>query len=164
MKDSSKRINANEIINYLDAEFSFNNKQVFLSYSFSNKNIVHEIVNKLKEALDICFIDMFSLKSDSDLFSSLIREIKVSSLFICFISKEFCESDTCCDHLNLAKRMNKTILPVMLQPEATNSIQHSILNLKQFLAFEPPNVFEPWSEDLFKRLSSNILDIITHSK
>ena len=136
---------------------------IFLSYSHANKNIVHKIANRLKETQNI-WIDIYNLKASDNLDREIANGIRDSSLFVCFISNEYCESDACVNEFTLAKKIKKTILPVMLQREATNGIELSISSLNTFYAFKPPNLFEPWSEDLYKKLLSNILEIISKEK
>ena len=129
---------------------------LFLSYSHANSNIVHEIADKLKETYKI-WIDRDVLKAGIRLDKEIANGIRASSLFICFISNEYCESDACNEEFALAKNLKKSILPVMLVRDATNGIELTIAGLNRFIAFKPPNVFNPWSEDLFKKLLSNIL-------
>ena len=51
------------------------------------------------------------------------------------------------------------MLPIMLIRDGSNGIDLQIATLTLFLACKPPNVFNPWSEDLFQKLLSNILDL-----
>ena len=52
------------------------------------------------------------------------------------------------------------MLPVMLKREASNGLELTIAKLNTFYAFKPPNVFNPWCEDLFLKLLNNIKDLI----
>ena len=45
----------------------------------------------------------------------------------------------------------------MLQREAKNGLELTIARLNTFYAFKPPDVFDPWSQDLFQKLLNNIL-------
>ena len=47
----------------------------------------------------------------------------------------------------------------MLVRKASNGIDYEIAGLTLFLACKPPEVFDPWSEDLFEKLLNNILDL-----
>jgi hypothetical protein len=52
----------------------------------------------------------------------------------------------------------------MLQRYAKNGLELKIAKLNTFYAFKKPNVFEPWSEDLYQRLEKNILDLTQEVK
>ena len=133
-------------------------KILFLSYSHANSKIVHEIADKLKETYKI-WIDSDVLKAGIRLDKEIANGIRESSLFICFISNEYCASDACNEEFALAKSLKKSILPVMLVREATNGIELTIAKLKTFYAFKAPNVFDPWSQDLYIKLLNSILDL-----
>ena len=136
-----------------------NNQNIFLSYSHANKNIVWEIADRLKKIYSI-WIDRDILKAGVRLDKEIADGIRNSSLFICFISKEYCNSDACDEEFSLAKSLKKPMLPVMFQREATNGLELTIAKLNTFYAFKPPNVFSPWSDDLFQKLLDNIVDLI----
>jgi hypothetical protein len=85
--------------------------------------------------------------------------IRHTSLFICFISEKYCDSEPCNREIALADNLNIKILPVMLQRHAKNGIELKLARLNTFYAFKLPNVFDPWSEDLYQRLEENILDL-----
>ena len=131
---------------------------IFLSYSHVNKNIVHDIADKLKEIYRI-WIDKDYLIGGVKLDKEIADGVRNSSLFICFISKEYCESDACNKEIALAKNLKKQILPVMLQRGATNGIELITADLNLFYAFKPPDVFDPWSENLYQKLLNNILNL-----
>ena len=52
------------------------------------------------------------------------------------------------------------MLPIMLQRDSSNGIDLTLAKLTTFYAFKPPNVFDPWCEDLFQQLLNNIIDLI----
>jgi hypothetical protein len=52
----------------------------------------------------------------------------------------------------------------MLQREAKKGIELIIGTLNTFYAFKTPDIFEPWSEDLYQRLRKNILDLTQEVK
>ena len=85
--------------------------------------------------------------------------INKAKLFLPFISDEYCNSEACAAELALAKDNKKIILPIMLVRKASNGIDYEIARLTTFYAFKPPETFDPWSEDLFKKLLNNILDL-----
>ena len=85
--------------------------------------------------------------------------IRNSNLFICFVSTEYCNSGACDEEFSLAKKLKKKMIPIMLTQEATNGFELTIVKLKRLDAFKPPNVFDPWSEDLYLKLLDRILDL-----
>jgi hypothetical protein len=135
-----------------------NLQNIFISYSHDNKEIVHKIADKLKENFSV-WIDRDKLKGGDDLKKEIAGGIRNSSLFICFISEQYCESGPCRREFGLADNLKIKILPVMLHREAKNGVELDIAVLNTFYAFKPPNVFEPWSEDLYQKLLKNIFDL-----
>jgi hypothetical protein len=140
-----------------------NIQNIFISYSHAHKVIVHKIADKLKAKFTV-WIDTDNLKGGVILDQEIEDGIKNTSLFVCFISEKYCESDRCMDEFALANNLGKKILPVMLKREAKNGVELRIAKLNKFYAFKPPNVFEPWSEDLYQRLEENIFDFTREVK
>jgi hypothetical protein len=138
--------------------YSKNLKNIFISYSHADKVIVHQIFDKLKANFTV-WIDEVNLIGGDDLYEKIAGGLRNSSLFICFISEQYCVSNNCKREIALADNLNIKILPVMLQREAKNGIELYIATLNTFYAFKKPNVFDPWSEDLYQRLEENILDL-----
>ena len=134
------------------------NLNIFLSYSHSNKNIVLEIADRLTSVLPI-WIDRDYLKGGVDQAQEISNGINNTKLFIPFISDEYCKSDACREEFALAKINKKKMLPIMLVRKASNGIDLQIATLTLFLACKPPEVFDPWSGDLFEKLLNNILDL-----
>jgi hypothetical protein len=135
-----------------------NVKNIFISYAHADKVIVLKIFDKLKENFTV-WIDEVNLIGGDDLYEKIAGGLRNSSLFICFISEQYCVSNNCKREIALADNLKKKILPVMLQREAKNGIELYIATLNTFYAFKKPNVFDPWSEDLYQRLEENILDL-----
>ncbi len=131
---------------------------IFISYAHANKEIVHKIADKLKANFNV-WIDIDNLKGGDNIDKEKANGIRNSSLFICFISEQYCESNACNMELRLADNLKKKILPVMLQREAKNGVELNIAKLITFYACKPPYVFDPWSEDLYQRLMQIIFDL-----
>ena len=145
------------LLNYI-LNFRMNNQKIYLSYSHANKNIVRRVADRLKEVYPI-WIDIDHLTAGAKIDEEIANAVKNSSFFICFISKTYCESHACNREFSFANNLRKKILPVMLEREATNGIELSIASLHRLHAYRPPNVFDPWSEDLYQNLLNNILDL-----
>jgi len=135
-----------------------NNQNIFLSYSHSNKNIVWKIADRLQKIFTI-WIDRDYLKGGKVQSKEISNGVNNATLFIPFISDEYCKSDSCGKEFALAKENKIIILPIMLLRKASNGIDYEIAGLTLFLACKPPEVFDPWSEDLFEKLLNNILDL-----
>ena len=73
----------------------------------------------MKESFSV-WIDRDNLIGGVRLDEKISDGIRNCSLFICFISEKYCGSLPCREEFALAKRLEKKILPVMLQREATN--------------------------------------------
>ena len=119
-----------------------NVKHIFISYSHSNKTLVHPLVVRLKDLYPI-WINIDKLIGGVRLSEEIENGVRDSSLFICFISKEYCESDACNKEIALANKLKKLILPIMLQREATNGIGYENANLNLFYAFKKIKCVKP---------------------
>ena len=133
-----------------------NKQKIFISYCHKNEKVVHKIADRLKEVYPI-WIDRDSLIGGVKLDKEIAEGVENSILFLCFISKEYCNSEACNEEFSLAKKLKKKMLPVMLQREAKNGLKLTIARLNTFYMFKPPDVFDPWSQDLFQKLLNNIL-------
>ena len=105
------------------------------------------------------WIDRDNLKAGDDQDMEISNGIKNATIFLPFISNAYCNSKACRNEFALAKKKEKLMLPIMLVREATNGIDLTIAKLTNFYAFKPPDVFEPWSEDLYQKLINNILEL-----
>ena len=136
---------------------------VFLSYSHSNENVVHNIANRLKEIYET-WIDRDNLKGGDRLDKEIANGVKKCHVFICFISQQYCKSEACNEEFALAKKLKKVMLPVMLEREANNGIELTLSKLNMFYAFKYPDVFNPWSEDLYEKLLNNLTRLLIENK
>jgi hypothetical protein len=134
---------------------------LFFSYCHKNKEIVHNIYKKLKQKYKI-WIDINV--TNGKLYREMAKGIEESQIFVCFVSKEYCESETCCKEIQFAYDSNTTILPIMLDREAKNEVEFFIRRLFLFMACKPPNVFEPWSDDLYRELDKKIGSMISNDE
>ena len=156
---NEKFIQISQVMREFGMNIDFKNlENIFISYSHADKDIVHKIADKLKANFTV-WIDKVNLKVGDNQDEKIADGIRHTSLFICFISEKYCESRPCRDEFALANKLGKKILPVMLKREAKNGIELKLARLNTFYAFKFPNVFDPWSEDLYQRLEENILDL-----
>ena len=133
-----------------------NKQDIFISYSHSNKNIVHKVADRLKQVNPI-WIDRDYIKAGTIQDMEISNGINNATLFIPFISDDYCNSEPCREEFTLAKKKKKVMLPIMLVRDAKNGIDLTLAKLTTFYAFKPPNVFDPWSEDLYQNLLKSIL-------
>ena len=135
------------------------NKHIFVSYCHKNKKVVHDVANRLKQTYTI-WLDDDNLKSGDDKDKKITDGVRDSFLFICFISNFYCESKACREEFSLAKKLNKTMLPIMLERSASNGIELTLSTLNEFYAFKEGEKFNPWNEDLYQKLLVTIRNII----
>jgi hypothetical protein len=81
---------------------------IFISYAHANKEIVHKIADKLKANFNV-WIDIDNLKGGDNIDKEIANGIRNSSLFICFISEQYCESNACNMEFGLAKRLTPNL-------------------------------------------------------
>ena len=135
---------------------------LFISYCRKDAEIVYEITNRLQKRCKI-WLDVKQTQVGDRLYSVIEKGIRSSLVFVCFITKNYCESEACTDELAFAKKLNKTVLPIMLENEAINGVGLHIAQFSKFYAYKPPRTFNPWSDGLFYELLANILKV-TSSK
>jgi hypothetical protein len=87
---------------------------LFISYCHKNKQIVHKVAEKLQQKYEI-WIDLNF--NNGNLYREIANGIDESQIFVCFVSKEYCESETCCKEIQLAYDSKKIIMPIMLERE-----------------------------------------------
>jgi hypothetical protein len=110
---------------------------LFFSYKHDSEKEVKELYNKLKEnygdSLSIR-IDYEQSVASTDSNELLMEELKNSSIILCFITKEYCESEIC--RRELSEALKKTHVILML--EHFENIKESIqfqLQLESKLKF-----------------------------
>ena len=70
------------------------NQNIFISYSHANQNIVHKVANRLKKVHNV-WIDTDHLKAGVAQDKEISKGFNSSTLFIPFISDEYCNSVAC---------------------------------------------------------------------
>ena len=135
------------------------NKYIFVSYCHKNEKVVHDVANRLKQTYPI-WLDIYNLKPGDNNDKEIADGVRDSSLFICFISNFYCNSNACIEEFYLAKKLKKIILPIMLERSGSNGIELTISKLNLFYAFKEDETFDPWNEDLYAKLLETIRNII----
>ena len=81
-------------------------QKIFISYSHANEDIVHEVANRLKQVYNV-WIDRDYLIGGKPQAQEISNGINNATLFIPFISDEYCNSDACREEFALAKNKKK---------------------------------------------------------
>ena len=131
---------------------------IFISYCHKDAKVVHEVADRLQKRCKI-WLHVKKTRVGDRLFSLIEKGIRGSLLFVCFISKDYCESEACTDELSFAKSLKKTVLPIMLENEAINGVGLLIAQYLKLYAYKQSKTFNPWSEERFTKLSKDIDEI-----
>jgi hypothetical protein len=137
--------------------------QLFVSYSHSNKEIVHKIADELTKINYKIWIDR-DLCEGHMLFADIQKGIENSHIVICFISKNYCNSENCKDEIFHARNKKKKILPIMLDDYfkvEQEGIQLMISRINSFYAFKQPGTFSPWNNNHFEKLKETIFQLLS---
>jgi uncharacterized protein with NAD-binding domain and iron-sulfur cluster len=138
-------------------------KHLFVSYSHSNKDIVHRVADELIKLNYKIWIDR-DLTEGHMLFADIQNGIEISHLIICFISKTYCDSQNCMNEITLAYNQKKKILPIMLDDYfkvEKKGIKFMISQINSFYAFKQPDTFSPWNNNHFEKLKGTIFQLLS---
>jgi uncharacterized protein with NAD-binding domain and iron-sulfur cluster len=138
-------------------------KHLFVSYSHSNKEIVHRVADELIKLNYKIWIDR-DLTEGHMLFADIQNGIEISHLIICFISKTYCDSQNCMNEITLAYNQKKKILPIMLDDYfkvEKKGIKFMISQINSFYAFKQPDTFSPWNNNHFEKLKGTIFQLLS---
>ena len=132
---------------------------IFCSYHRKNKGIVFKIYDKLQEYFSI-WIDPDQKESAQDIEDA----IKTSTVVICFITKTFLKVNNCVTQIQSATKLKKIRVAIMLEKNIPKDLNVLIDGYLKFKAFEHPNLFEPWSDELYNGLFNIISDLVNKRK
>jgi hypothetical protein len=131
---------------------------IFVSYNQkSNKEIVNKVVSKLEnEEKFKVWIDHRSMNAGTELYKKMEDGLRQSEIVLCFINKEYCESENCRFELSFTIENKIKRIFIILEPNINKQNLHGVGILisgsLRLNAYKAPNLFNPWSEDLFKKL------------
>ena len=138
------------------------NFDVFISYNQkSSKDVVDKIAKRLEASEKFkIWIDHDLMSAGTELYKKMEEGLRQSEIVLCFITKEYCESENCRFELaftieNKLKRIF-IILEPNIQKQNLNGVGILIAGSLRFNAYKPPNTFNPWSEDLYNKLVYSI--------
>jgi uncharacterized protein with NAD-binding domain and iron-sulfur cluster len=138
-------------------------KQLFVSYCHSNQEIVHRVADELTKLNYKIWIDR-DLIQGNKLFADIQKGIEISHIVICFISKNYCESENCMNEITLAYTQKKKILPIMLDDyfkQEQKGIKFMISQINSFYAYKQPDTFSPWNNNHFEKLKETIFKLLS---
>jgi hypothetical protein len=139
------------------------NKQLFVSYCHRDREIVHKIADELTKVNYKIWIDRDLIEGNM-LFADIQNGIEISHLVICFISKNYCDSQTCMDEITLTRNQKKKILPIMLDDYfrfEQEGIRLMLSRINSFYAFKQPDTFSPWSNNHFEKLKETVFQLLS---
>ena len=83
---------------------------IFISYNWGIKEAVEKFHEKLEANGFRVWRDKFLKQGHQSLFEQLGKKIKESTVFLCFLTKDYVKSDNCRKELNYAAKLKKTII------------------------------------------------------
>lgn len=108
---------------------------MFLSYPHKDKDQAESIFNILTQSCKYkVWFDKFEIKIGEDFAESIHKGIKNSEYFIACITKNYIESENCCNEFKLARFLKKKLLIVMFEniKTETTSIAAHATGIKTF--------------------------------
>jgi hypothetical protein len=139
-------------------------KQLFVSYCHADQRIIHRIADELTKLNYKIWIDTKDLTQENKLLANYQNAIENSHIVICFISKNYIQSDSCMVEITHAYNQKKKILPIMLDDYfkvEQEGIQLLLSRIKSFYAFKQPDTFSPWNNNHFERLQGTIFQLLS---
>jgi hypothetical protein len=88
---------------------------LFISYQWDRKHLIHKIVNYLKIYDFNIWIDTNGVKPGFALHERIQNGVNKSEIIFAFVTMEYCKSQSCQQEIQYAKRIKKKILFVVLE-------------------------------------------------
>jgi hypothetical protein len=128
---------------------------VFISYNFEIKDQVEQLNTNLKQFGFKIWYDE-KIENKDELSDKSFDEIAKSKLFLCCLTQPYFESDECNKEINLADKLYKPIIILMVQNlnlEIPNKFNKGILTESQCMSFNDSN---NWLNDNFIKIKDQI--------
>jgi len=135
---------------------------IFISYNQkSSKDVVDTIALRLQNnEMFRVWIDHDIMSAGTQLYQKMEEGLRQSEIILCFITKEYCESENCRFELSFTIENKLKRIFIILEPNLNKQNLYGIGILiagsLRFNAYKPPNTFNPWSEELYKKLVYSI--------
>lgn len=136
------------------------NFDVFISYNWDIKPAVKELYKELsgKHNLKV-WLDEVEL-GQKRLVDELSSAIHSSKIFLCCITKKYCESENCKDEIDYAKNLKKPMIVLMferLSMDDLGGVGFIIGPKVRFNCYKNPEMFTNWSgNDIFNSIMEAI--------
>ena len=143
---------------------------IFISYNQrSSSEVVQQIVSKLENEQEKfkIWLDRNEMNAGVEHYKKMEEGLRQSKMVLCFINKEYCESQNCTSEASFANELNLKRIFVVLEPDLSkqnlNGIGILMAGNLRLNAYKAPNTFKPWSEDLYNKLVSSIRALLNGS-
>ena len=166
-------IYADETQNERISENKVNRKKIFISYQHKSKDIVSEIVKRLKQENLEVWIDNGEIKVADKISEEIQKGILSSSIVLCFISKEYLKSEMCKNEFTYSHNQKKKCIYLVLEkldPTDTNGLEIYVFGDQKRLDIyklqKSASVDKELIENIYKELSHILKTPIdsTHEK
>jgi len=129
--------------------------EIFISYSWSQRDICKLIHSKLTEKGYKIWLDVEQINGGDQLYDKIIAGISDCKIFICCCSLDYFSSDNCTTEISLAGSWKKNIIPLMLEklpswPPKTG-IAGYLVN-KLYIDFTNTNQFDDKLKELIQAI------------
>lgn len=141
---------------------------LFVSYHWNSESIVNNLITYLRKLfkIDIWFDkEQLKLNKFDNNKNEIENAIENSELFLCFINRIYCKTQSIIDQIQYAKQLKKRIIVVMLESannEELGDVGIIINGRLRINAYKEISLFKESNGDEFKRLIkslSNTLDL-----
>jgi hypothetical protein len=127
---------------------------IFISYAPKASDIANELAFKLQNLNYKISIDRTKEKAvwSVDDFKRISKEVLASSLFICFVDKEYAAAKNSKTELSFACSQKSKVLPIMLEKDIAPGVDSLLIKFNKFHAYKNPDIYESWPQELFNEL------------
>lgn len=88
---------------------------VFLSYQWDLQKTVKGLKKRIEENGIQCWMDIGQMVGGDALFAELDAGIRACKVFVCCVTKRYCQSDACQREATLAYSLKKPIIPLVFE-------------------------------------------------
>ncbi|KAK3084316.1 hypothetical protein FSP39_011502 [Pinctada imbricata] len=138
-------------------------RDLMISYSHADKEMMQKIRDKLEENRISVWVDVIGLSAGVDFLSKIGQAILDAKLIISLLSTSTCKSKYCQDEVALAYISQKPIFPVAISPvEELFKVMDTGMKLQlanvDWTIFKDPENFESDFQELLTKLNSELED------
>ena len=135
-------------------------KDIMISYSHTDKEMMHKIKNSLEANGISVWVDVVGLNAGVDFLNKIGQAIIESKMFLSLLTRRSLASKFCQDELALAYISNKPIFPVSIQPRAEIYSQVPTGVKLELARFEWTQICSENFDHGIKRLLSKLKDCL----